>query len=404
MATFAYRAIDQEGQISSGQLEALNVVDLELRLKRLGLDLITGDPVGRSALLVTNRISKKELINFCFHLEQMLAAGVQIIEALTDLRDTVEAPAFRTVIASLLEDIEGGRTLSAAMANHPQAFDTVFVALVKAGESAGQLPEVLRELTENLKWQDETAGATLRALAYPSFVLAVVILVFITLMLWLVPTLGQTVGQMVPKLPVQTEILLAVSRLMQRFWYLIPLLPALTAAVLALWLWSSESARFRFDQLKLRLPLVGRLLGKIMMARFSTFFALMYRSGIAVLDCIRLSERIVGNRVVAAALARIGQGISEGQSITAAFHATKLFPPLVLRMLRVGESTGQLDHALANVSYFYNREVREEIGRLQAAIGPLTTVILGGLIGLIIMFMFLPIYDVIVDINRRTVR
>jgi type IV pilus assembly protein PilC len=133
MAAFTYRAIDDQGRISSGELEALNGIDLELRLKRLGYDLITFEPVAGRSWLTSRRVSKPELINFCFHLEQMLTAGVPIIDALTDLRDSVDASEFKNVIAALLEDIEGGKTLSVAMANHPRAFDAVFVALVRAG-------------------------------------------------------------------------------------------------------------------------------------------------------------------------------------------------------------------------------------------------------------------------------
>ena len=175
MALFAYRGVDAEGHISSGNLDAANAIDLELRLKRLGLDLITFDSVKRSTAARTRRVSRTELITFCFHLSQLLKAGVNIIEALTDLRDTVDNPGFRQVIASLLEDIEGGLKLSEAMANHAYCFDTVFVALVRAGEQSGQLTEVLDELSENLKWQDEIAGQAQRAMVYPAIVFTVII-------------------------------------------------------------------------------------------------------------------------------------------------------------------------------------------------------------------------------------
>src|SRR5215468_6641158 len=168
MALFAYRAVDADGRISAGNLDAANAIDLELRLKRLGLDLLTFEGVKRSTAARTRRVSRTELITFCFHLAQLLKAGVNIVEALTDLRDTVDNPGFRQVIASLLEDIGGGLRLSEAMANHPYCFDDVFVALVRAGEQSGQLTEVLDELTENLKWQDEIASQAQKAMVYPS--------------------------------------------------------------------------------------------------------------------------------------------------------------------------------------------------------------------------------------------
>ena len=149
----------------------------------------------------------------------------------------------------------------------------------------------------------------------------------------------------------------------------------------------------------LRMPVLGDLRQKIILARFSTFFAMLYRAGISVLDCIQICEKIVGNRVMEEGLQRVGRSISEGQGISQAFLATKLFPPLVLRMLRVGESTGGLDVALLNVSYFYNRQVRESISRMQQLLGPATTVVLGGLVVAILYAIFLPIYDVIAKIQ-----
>src|SRR5690349_18476777 len=174
MALFAYRAIDADGRSSSGNLDAANAIDLELRLKRLGLDLVTFEPVKRSAAARTRSITRPELITFCFHLSQLLKAGVNIIEALTDLRDSVENPGFRQVMASLIEDIGGGLKLSEAMANHGYCFDNVFVALVRAGEQSGNLTEVLDELSENLKWQDEINAQAKKAMIYPTIVLGVI--------------------------------------------------------------------------------------------------------------------------------------------------------------------------------------------------------------------------------------
>ena len=158
MALWAYRAVDAEGKVSSGNMDAVNAIDLELRLKRLGLDLLTFESARKSVAARTRRVSREELITFCFHLSQLLKAGVNIIEALTDLRDSMENPGFKQVVASLLEDIEGGQKLSEAMGNHAYVFDGVFVSLVRAGEQSGQLNEVLDELSENLKWQDEISG------------------------------------------------------------------------------------------------------------------------------------------------------------------------------------------------------------------------------------------------------
>ena len=399
MALFAYRAIDAEGRVSTGNLDAANGIDLELRLRRLGLDLITFEGVKRSRAARSRSVSRTELITFCFHLSQLLKAGVNIIEALTDLRDTVDNAGFRQVIGSLLEDIEGGLKLSEAMANHGYCFDQVFVSLVRAGEQSGQLVEVLDELAENLKWQDEMASQAKKAMIYPILVFVVIIGVMIALMTFLVPQLAATFKTMVPKLPRETELLIAISHVFTRWWYLVLGIPL--AGGIALWIAAQTNDRLQqaLDGASLRLPVVGPLRQKIILARFSTYFAMLYRAGISVLDCIHICEKIVGNRVMEEGLQRVGRSISEGQGISQAFIATQLFPPLVLRMLRVGESTGALDTALLNVSYFYNRQVREGMSKLQTLIGPFTTLVLGGLIIAILYAIFLPLYDVISKIK-----
>ena len=399
MALFAYRAVDAEGRISTGNLDATNAIDLELRLKRLGLDLLTFESARKSVAARTRRVSREELITFCFHLSQLLKAGVSIIEALTDLRDTVDNPGFRQVIASLLEDIGGGLKLSEAMANHGYCFDGVFVALVRAGEQSGTLTEVLDELSENLKWQDEMAAQAKKALIYPSIVLVVITGVVFVLMTFLVPQLAITFKQLVPKLPRETEVLIAISNFFVRWWYLILGVPIAAIVFGLIFGKTNEKAQRAIDGLMLRIPVLGEIRQKIILARFSTYFAMLYKAGISVLDCIQICEKIVGNRVMEEGLQRVGRSISEGQGISQAFLATKLFPPLVLRMLRVGESTGGLDASLLNVAYFYNRQVRDGIDRMQQLLGPATTIVLGLLIIAILYSIFLPIYDVISKIK-----
>ena len=382
-----------------GSIDAMNTVDLELRLKRMGLELITFESIKKSTMLAAKRISRKELVTFCFHMDQLMRAGVPIIDALTDLRDSVENPAFRQIVASLLEDIEGGLKLSEAMANHPSAFDNVFVALISTGEQTGQLPEVLSKLTENLKWQDELAAQVKKAMTYPIFAGVVIIGVVFALMIFLVPQLAVTMKALTPNPPPQTMALIAVSAWMQKYWYIVIGLPIVSVVTLIILAKTNEEVRYRIDALMLKLPIMGPLTNKIILARFSTYFALMYQSGISVLECIRISEKIVGNRVIEQGLQRVGREINDGSGITQAFQNVHLFPPLVIRMLKVGETSGGLDTALLNVSYFYNRDVKEMMGRLQEMIQPVLTVVLGGILILILLTIFSPMYDVIAKVN-----
>lgn len=399
MASYSYRAIDDLGRMLSGNADAINPVDLEMRLKRLGLDLVTFQSIKKSTLMRARRVTRKELITFCFHMDQLMRAGVPIIDALTDLRDTIENDGFKAIVASVLEDVEGGLKLSDAMAEHPQAFDQVFVALIRTGEQTGQLPEVLAKLTENLKWQDELSAQVRKAMTYPIFAGTVIFGVVFMLMVFLVPQLGATMKALTPNPPASTMALIAVSAVMKQFWYLFIGVPIAIVVAVIVVAKTSDDAKYRIDGLMLKLPIMGPLITKIILARFSTYFALMYQSGLGVLDCIQISEKIVGNRVIEEGLQRVGREINDGTGISQAFQNARLFPPLVLRMLRVGESTGGLDTSLLNVSYFYNRDVKEQMSRMQEMIQPILTVVLGGVLIGILVTVFNPMYDVISKIK-----
>ena len=398
MPLYTYKAINPDGRVVLGRIDALNAVDLELRLRRMELDLVNGEPISHRRLF-GGKIPRRELINFCFHLEQLARAGVPLLEGLCDLRDSLEHPRFREVVASLIESIEGGKTLSQAMEGQRRVFNRVFVSLIRAGEATGRLPEILRNLSDSLKWEDELASQTKKVILYPAFVGSIVVAATFFLMIYMVPQLKQFVKNMGQTLPAQTQALFFVSDLLVAYWYVALLLPALLVGGLQFALRTNPRARVRFDAFKLRLPLFGNILRKIILSRFASTFALLYASGIPILESIRTTQDVVGNRVIKQGLQRVEQLIGEGQNVTAAFHGVGLFPPLVIRMLRVGESTGALDDALMNVSYFYNRDVRESVEKVQQLIEPMLTVLLGCLLGWIMLSVLGPVYDVISKIK-----
>lgn len=395
---YHYRAVNEQGQIRNGQLDASNLSDLELRLNRIGLTLIRakarqGERLGR------RRIVRRDLITFCFHLEQLAHAGVPLIEGLVDLRDSTDHPRFREVIANLIEDIEGGKQFSQALSEHPAIFDDIFVNLVRAGEISGELPEVLKRLSDALKWQDELAAQTRKIVMYPAFVGLLVFGVAIFLMIYLVPQLVSFIKDMGQTLPLNTRILLTISDFLVNCWWALIVAPLLTWGFIHYRLKTSPSFRLRVDGWKIRFPVIGPILHKIILARFASFFAMLYASGIPILDCLRVMERIVGNTVVADALSQLDRRIREGQGVSTSFGEVGLFPPLVLRMLRIGETTGALDTALLNVSYFYDRDVKESIGRVQTLIEPALTVVLGLILAWIMWSVLGPIFDTISQIR-----
>ncbi len=394
MATFNYRAIDQTGRHAQGQMDALNEVDLEIRLERMGLDLITFKSTEKSKQLFTqNKVNNRDLVMFCFQLEQLTRAGVPMLEGLNDLRESTTSPYFQKVLGAVAGEVEGGKMLSQALAEHPNVFDEVFVNLVAAGEQTGQLPEVFDNLSNTLKWQDELIAQTKRLLIYPLIVLVVVSAAVGVLMIFLVPEMVKFISSLGQELPIQTKILIFISNAFVHYWWLILTLPLVVIAGLATWIKQSPDARYKFDYIKLKLPVTGDILNKIIMARFARYFALMYQTGIPILQAIKTCESIVGNKVVADALSRAHAQINAGDSMSESFKNAGLFPPLVVRMIKVGESTGALDKSLLNISYFYDRDVNELMQKMLKLLEPALTVILGLILAFIMVSVLGPVYD-----------
>jgi type IV pilus assembly protein PilC len=394
LATYDYRAIDQKGQNAKGQMDALNEADLEIRLERMGLDLITFKAAEKSkSPLSKNRVSNRDLVMFCFQLEQLTTAGVPILEGLSDLQESTMNPYFQKVLGSISSEVEGGKMLSEALSSHPDVFNEVFVSLVGAGEQTGQLATVFDNLSNTLKWQDELFAQTKRLLAYPLFVFVVVMAAVTFLMIFLVPEMVKFIGSLGQELPLNTRILIAVSNAFVNYWWLFITIPIVLVLLGMSWVKSSDDARYKFDYFKLKLPMTGDILNKIIMARFARYFALMYQTGIPVLQAIKTCEKIVGNKVVADALSRAHAQINAGDSMSESFRNAGLFPPLVVRMIKVGENSGALDKSLLNISYFYDRDVNELMQKMLKMLEPALTVVLGLILMFIMVSVLGPVYD-----------
>ena len=394
MGLYTYKSIDKRGRSQSGKLEAANEADLENRLSRMGMDLIKckfikekKSAIGRSG------IKRMDLINFCFHMEQLTRSGVPILDGLVDLRDSVENARFRVIIAQLIEDIENGKKLSEALSEHPKAFDEMFCNLIGAGEESGRLPEVFLSLNGMIKWQDELISSTKKLLIFPAFVGTAIFGVIGFLMIYLVPQLVSFIETLGQELPFHTKMLIATSDFLVKFWYLFTILPFVLIMIVRALAAVNRDVRYQVDAFKLRIWQIGPVLKKIILSRFANFFAMLYSAGIPVLKCIEITERIAGNEAVRNALSKAREDIEEGKGVAASFHDTGLFPPLVVRMIRIGETTGELDKALANVSYFYDRDIQESIENVQAMIQPAMTLFLGSLLGWVMLSVMGPVYD-----------
>ncbi len=394
MSLFSYKAIDSKGRNQFGTLDASNESDLELRLSRMGMDLIKCKFVEEKRSLFGGGVIRRiDLINFCFHMEQLTRSGVSIIDGLVDLRDSVEQASFRRVIGQIIDDIERGMTLSQALGEHPNVFDDMFTSLIAAGEESGQLPDVFLSLNEMIKWHDELINTTKKLLIFPVFVGAVVMAVVGFLMVYLVPQLVSFIEGIGQELPMHTKLLIATSSFFINFWYLFTLVPLAVWVVIKTLTRVSYEARYQVDSFKLRAWQIGPVLKKIILSRFANLFAMLYKAGIPVLKCIEITERASGNEAIRHALSKARDEIQEGKGVSTSFYNTGLFPPLVVRMIKVGETTGQLDVALLNVSYFYERDIKDSIDKVQAMIQPAMTVFLGAILGWVMLSVMGPVYS-----------
>jgi len=394
MALYSYKAIDEAGKIRRDYLEAENEAELEQRLNIMGLELVQcKEREYKTSLFAKKSPPRQEIINFSFQMQQLTRSGVSILDGLHDLKDSLNEGMMKEVLASLISSIEGGKTFSQALSEHPEVFDTVYVTLVQVGEETGNISVVLQDIAETLQWHDELIAHTKKIMIYPSIVSVVVMVVVSFLMIFVVPQLLPFLESIGGEIPIHTRALLAVSNFMSDYWYVFFGLPFISIILIKNLAKNIPAVRLMVDGLKLRIYIVGPLLLKTSLARFANYFAMMYRSGLTVLDALKISEKLLDNAVLEKAIIEARLKISDGEVISESFKSVKIYPQLVIRMLKVGENTGALDEALMNVSYFYNREVKETIGKLEAAITPILTIILGGIMLWIMSAVLGPVYD-----------
>ncbi|MFT5504145.1 MAG: type IV pilus assembly protein PilC [Gammaproteobacteria bacterium] len=396
MPHFKYKAIDAGGRFIRGSLDAGNIADLELRLEKMDLDLVTYKQKELGAdFFGKNKVGRRDLINFSFYLEQLTRAGVPILEGLSDLRDGEENPAFRDIIAGVIEAIEGGSSFSQALEMYPRIFDEVFVSLIRVGERSGKMSEVLVDITNTLKWQDELMAKSKKIVAYPAVMGTLVFSAVMFLMVFVVPDIMDAIVSLGGAIPFETRALMNTSAFLSDYWYAVIVAPFVIFYVLRYLYTTNYKARFYMDGVLLNIWLFGSVNEKIKISRFTRYFALMFSSGITVLDAISMSKKVVSNAVLEDGIDRAWQQISEGNTISDSFKNIGIFPPLVVRMLRVGEASGQMDKSLNNVSYFFDRDINDSIDKME----PILQTSLMGIIGLVVMWLALsilgPIYDTI---------
>ena len=391
---YKYKAIDSNGKVRNDRIEADNLLDLEKRLSGMGLDLINYQEKKPSLINFKSKgISRKDLINFTFQMQQLTKSGVSILDGLGDLKDSVPEGRMKEMLMGLSDEIQGGKTFSGALAEFPEIFDSVYITLVQVGEESGRISEVLHDMAETLKWHDELVAHTKKIMIYPAIVTFVIIGVVSYLMIALVPELIPFIKDLGGEIPIHTRALLATSSFLGNYWYLVFGVPIFLFIITTQLAKRKPKVRMFIDRIKLKLYIFGPLTLKTNLARFANYFAMMYSSGITVLDGLKISEMLVNNAVLTQSIRDVRERIADGGQISESFDAVNVYPPLVIRMIKVGENTGNLDEALLNISYFYNREVKESVDKMEAAMTPVLTIILGGIMLWIMSAVLGPIYD-----------
>ncbi len=393
MPAFNYTAINNAGRKMRGVVVADNELDLEERLKQIGLDLISAREVKQKKTSRFAKVKTKDLIILCMHLEQLNRAGVPLHDALADVRDSSESPKLRDVMTGVYEGVKNGNMLSKALAAYPRIFNNVFVGLVETGERTGNLSESFLHLADHLKWSEEIRRKIKKATRYPIVLLVVIFAVIATLMMAVVPKLVDFIMGQGYGLPIHTRALISVSWAFENYWYIIMGTPVLLIMTILTLYRTSEPFAYKIDALILKVPLIGPVTRKIDMARFTHFFAVMFNSGIDILESLEGGKTVVSNRILRDSVDLVKTNVMEGNSLTASLRLSNQFPNLVVRMFKVGEDSGNMTEALENINFFYHREVNDAVEAMVGAIQPILTVVMGLMIFWVIAAVFGPLYE-----------
>jgi type IV pilus assembly protein PilC len=395
MPQYSYRALNDAGRQVRGKLTANNETDLYQQLQQIGLMLVDSKPLKTSALTnaMASGIDAREKIQFFVHLEQLQAAGVPLIDSLTDVRDSTDTPRLRDLVATILNDVSGGTPLSEAFNKHPKIFGEMYSALIAAGEDSGNLTAAFQHLTRHVRWEDGIRKRVGKAVRYPAVVLVLISGMLMFMMGVVVPGIVEFLKSNGSELPLITVALIATSDFVRAYWWIILLTPiTITAALIAL-ANSTDAMKYAIACLVLRLPVVGPLISKLAISRFAHFFAVMFQSGVPILQCLETAQRVVTNRCLEEAMKTVRQQVQNGEPLSQAMRNSGQFPSLVCRMVKIGEDSGNLGGVMDNVTGFYDKDVDEAIDAMIGAIEPALTVVSGIIMGWIVAGVMGPIYD-----------
>ena len=388
----------RQGEVRRGELEATDEAAVRTRLQQGGIEVTT---VRRKSALdvqlkipgLTGRVTTKDILVFTRQFSVMIDAGLPLVQALEILSTQADNQAFRKVLLAVKAKVESGSTFADALAEHPRVFDDLFVQLVRAGEIGGMLDTILGRLGAYIEKNEKLKRRVKGAMVYPSIVLTVAVAVTIILLTFVTPVFEKMFKDFGGQMPGPTQLLIDISHGLRDHWYLWFGVPALAVIAFRAAL-RTRKGRDQWDATVLKLPLFGQLVRKISVARFTRTLGTMLSSGVPILDALDIVARAAGNRTIESAVLFVRARISEGKNIAQPLAETKVFPPMVVQMIGVGEATGAMDTMLNKIADFYDDEVDVAVAALTSMIEPLLMVFLGTVVGGFLIAMYLPIFNI----------
>lgn len=404
-STYSYKVKDKAGKLHDGEMQASSQSAVAKALRDRGFVPVRVEEKKSSTLQMeikipglSGRIKVKEVSIFSRQFATMINSGLSLLRSLTILAEQTPNRAFRDVILEVKADVEKGSSLSQALEKHPKVFPRIYSSMVKSGEVGGVLDETLERLAQTLESQVELRSQVKSAMMYPAAVFGLVIFIVIAMLLFVVPMFESMFADFGAELPLPTRMLMSLSVIFTTYWYLA--IGGTIGLVVGFKRWiATEGGRSRFDAIKLKMPIFGKLVHKTALARFAHTLAALTRTGVPILMAMDIVAETAGNAVVARAVHSVQASVKEGESIAEPLANHPVFPPMVVQMMAVGEETGALDTMLEKVGDFFDREVKTMVEGLTSLIEPLLVVILGATVGGMLLALYLPIFNVITLID-----
>lgn len=402
MGLFHYKGRNQEGEIVTGEFEASTSSDTASHLINIGITPINIEAVVENqsddamVFLSNLRIEKKpdlnDLIMFSRQMSTLLKAGIPILEALNGLKTHMEHPGLSSALSELAADLENGRGLAGSMQRFPNIFPPLFISMVNVGENTGRLDQAFLQIHQYLEIDKETQDQIKSAIRYPMFVMIALVIAIVIINIFVIPSFSGVFAGFGTELPWATQILIGTSEFMVNYWQLLLVLTGISVVGLKAYL-KTEEGRYKWDRLKLKIPLVGTIVERATLARFSRAFAMAFRAGVPITQTLAIVSRAVDNSFLERRILSMRDGLEHGESLTQTAIASNLFTPLVLQMISVGEDTGAVDDMLEEVANFYEREVEFDTKKLSSAIEPIMITVTGVIVLILALGVFLPMWD-----------